>query len=46
VATTAIRLLAEMFINVAPLEAVDLKQLQERRGVTITKDEFKVLRFE
>lgn len=46
VATTALRLLAEMFVNVAPLEAVDMKQIQERRGVTITKDEFKVLRFE
>lgn len=46
VATTAIRLLAEMFVNTAPLEAVDVKQIQERREVTITKDEFKVLKFE
>lgn len=35
-----------MFVNVAPLEAVDMKQIQERKEVTITKDEFKVLRFE
>jgi hypothetical protein len=28
VATTAIRLLAEMFVNIAPLEAVDTKQLE------------------
>ena len=35
-----------MFINTAPLEAVDVKQIQDRREVTITKDEFKVLKFE
>lgn len=30
----------------APLESVDLKQIEERKSVKITKEEFKVLRFE
>jgi hypothetical protein len=33
-------------VGTAPLEAVDLKQISERRAIKITKDEFKVLRFE
>lgn len=46
VATTAIRLLAEIFINAAPLEPVDMKQIEDRTEVKITKEEFRVLKFE
>ena len=44
--TTALRVLAEIFVGVAPLEPIDIKQLEERRGVRITKDEYLVVRFE
>ena len=46
VATTALRVLAEVFVAVAPTEAVNLKEIGDRRSVKITKDEFKVIRFE
>lgn len=46
IAVTAIRILAEIFAGVAPLEAVDLRQNEERREIKITKEEFKVLKFE
>ncbi len=46
VSTTALRVLAEIFIGVAPLEPVDMKQMEERKKVKITKDEYAVIRFE
>ena len=45
-AITAIRILAQVFVGVAPLEPVDLKQNEERRAIKITKEEFSVLKFE
>jgi len=38
VSTTALRLLAEIFVGTAPLEAVDMKQIEERTGIKITRD--------
>lgn len=38
IATTALRVLGEVFVGVAPLESVDLKQIEERKAVKITKE--------
>lgn len=46
VVSTALRVLAETFINIAPLEPIDIKKLDERTENKITKDEYKVVRFE
>lgn len=37
VTTTVLRVLADVFVGVAPLEPIDLKQIKERKGVKITK---------
>lgn len=46
VVATALRVLAETFINVAPLEAIDLTKLDERSENRIKKEEYKVVKFE
>ncbi len=42
----ALRTLADIFVNVAPLEAISVKGLEERTENKITKDEFVVIKFE
>ncbi len=42
----ALRALADIFVNVAPLEAISVKGLEERTANQITKDEFVVIKFE
>jgi hypothetical protein len=46
VATTAIRILAEIFISTAPLEPVDMQQIEDRTEVKITREEYSVIKFE
>jgi len=45
IVSTALRVLAETFINIAPLEAIDVSKLEERTENKILKDEYKVIRF-
>ena len=37
VATTALRILADVFINIAPLDAINMKKLEERTQIKIKK---------
>jgi hypothetical protein len=41
-----LRTMADIFINISPLELVDLKGLEQRTENKITKDEFVVIKFE
>ena len=45
VVTSAILTLAQLFVNIAPLEPVNINDITKRMAVTITKDEFKILKF-
>lgn len=46
VVSTALRVLAETFINVAPLDPIDITKLDERAENRIKKEEYKVVKFE
>lgn len=46
IVSTALRVLAEIFVNISPLEAIDVNTVEERTENKIKKEEYKVLKFE
>lgn len=46
VVATALRVLADIFVNIAPLQPIDVEKVNERAETKITKQEYKVVNFE